>query len=99
VNLLARSADAVFLILGWVSARDSRPDFGHLFRLDRASDAPGYALAIGDPGGASVGLSRTCWRRYANQDAGFWNSFRGRRGQGPIRLLDGWGFRTRNPCY
>jgi hypothetical protein len=63
-----------------VSARNSPPDSDHLFQLDigRATRRVTRWLSF-DSGGASVELSRTCWRKHADRDAGFWNSFRGRR--------------------
>ena len=69
-----------------VSARDFPPDSGHLFRLDRACDAPGYALRLRRV--VTYLLAQACQPRcrilkFIPRTAG----------HGPIRLLDGWGFR------
>ena len=51
-----------------------------------------------NPGRATSVWPRTGLRRHIDEGGECWHSFRGRRGHGSIRLLDGWGFRTSNRC-
>ena len=61
----ALRADAVFLIFG----KSYRPEIS-LLTLATCSGSIGRATRRVTRC-VSVGLSRTCWRRHANQDAGF----------------------------